>query len=114
MINNAPFLRLGLDCDQAVGWLDEKLRLAGLAVLRTFDLQVARQAQSACGCPNHPAGQCDCQMVVLLVYQAGHRPVTIVAHGSDGGTAFSVVDAPHQRADQVVEGLILQNLNSPS
>jgi hypothetical protein len=51
-------------------------------------------------------------MVVLLVYGSGgytssdHQPVSVVAHGHNGQTWFSVVDTPQQRADPRLEAAI--------
>jgi hypothetical protein len=45
-------------------------------------------------------------MVVLLVYGSGRQPVSIVAHGHNGQTWFSVVDTPQQRADPRLEAAI--------
>lgn len=104
-------LVLDLPCEQAVRWLTQRVGQAGLSVVRTFDLQVARQAQTACPCPQHGTEQCDCQMVVLLVYQQHHRPVTLIAHGNGGRTWFSVVDTPQQRADPELESAICRSLD---
>jgi hypothetical protein len=35
---------------------------------------------------------CDCQMVVLLVYGKENLPVSLVAHGHNGQTWFSLVE----------------------
>lgn len=107
MSNNSPFLVLEQTCDDAVNWLSEQVSRAGLSVMCTFDLQVARHAQVACPCPHHGTDQCDCQMVVLLVYKAQQRPLTIIAHGYNHTTWFSVVDTPQQRADPLLEATIL-------
>jgi len=45
-------------------------------------------------------------MVVLLVYGSDRQPVSIVAHGHNGQTWFSVVDTPQQRADPRLEAAI--------
>jgi len=44
-------------------------------------------------------------MVVLLVY-GSHQPVSIVAHGYNGRTWFSVVDTPQQQADPFLTATI--------
>lgn len=106
MSNNSPILLLEQDCRDAVEWVIEQFASSGLQAMRTFDLQVARQANIDCPCPHHGTDQCDCQMVVLLVYKAGHQPISIVAHGYDGQTWFSVVDSPQQRADPKLEASI--------
>jgi len=108
MSDNSPFLTLDQSCADAVDWVADKVSQAGLLVVRTFDLQVARHAQIVCPCPHHGTDQCDCQMVVLLVYEANRQPVTLIAHGYNNQTWFSVVDTPQQRADPRVETTIRQ------
>lgn len=101
-----PFLVLEQTCDDTVAWIIEQFSSFGLRAVRTFDLQVARQTNVDCPCPHHGTEQCDCQMVVLLVYKSGHPPISIVAHSYDGKTWFSVVDSPQQRADPKLEAAI--------
>lgn len=114
MSANTPFLKLEQPCEVAVEWLAEQVSQAGLSVMRTFDLQVARHAQALCPCPHHGTDQCDCQMVVLLVYHVDQRPITITAHGYNGQTWFSMVDTPQQRADPQLEAAIRRLVASPS
>lgn len=106
MSDNSPFLLVNQPCDDAVRWIIEQFNHAGLHTIRTFDLQDARQDYEACPCPHHGTARCDCQMVVLLVYQNLHQPISIIAHGNEGKTWFSVVDSAHQRADPLLEGQI--------
>jgi hypothetical protein len=106
MSDSSPFLILEQPCDDAIDWVARQIGNAGLQVVRTFDLHVARRAQTSCPCPHHGTDQCDCQMVVLLVYGSDRQPVSIVAHGHNGQTWFSVVDTPQQRADPRVETAI--------
>jgi hypothetical protein len=114
MNENSPFLVLEQACEEALEWVIQRIGYAGLRVMRTFDLHETRAlmeaAHKSCPCPNHGTEQCDCQMVVLLVYSLGHQPVSLVAHGHNGQTWFSVVDTPQQRADPYVETEILQAL----
>lgn len=114
MSDNSPFLILEQPCDAAIDWVARQIGNAGLRVVRTFDLQVARcnqnDAHANCPCPHHGTENCDCQMVVLLVYGNDHQPVSIVAHGYNGQTWFSVVDIPQQRADSRLEANIRQAL----
>ena len=116
MSDGSPFLLLDQPCDRAVGWVIKQINKTGLRVLVTFDLQVARLAHFDCKCPYHGTDQCDCQMVVLLVYSNGkdtfseQNPVSIVAHGHSGQTWFSVVDTPQQRADPRMETAIRLSL----
>ncbi len=111
--DNAAFLMLNQPCDEAVDWLTEQARQVGLSVLRTFDLQMARHAQTSCPCPNHGSDLCDCQLVVLLVYEDHREPLAVVAHGYEGQTWFSVVDTPQQRADPFLEAALLQMIRPP-
>ncbi|OGO11195.1 MAG: hypothetical protein A2032_05085 [Chloroflexi bacterium RBG_19FT_COMBO_49_13] len=106
MSDNFLFLVLEKTCDDAVEWFSEQVAQKGLRVVRTFDLKDARHANVDCPCPHHNTAQCDCQMVVLLVFQTGHQPISIVAHGYNGQTWFSVVDNPQQRADPRIEEAI--------
>lgn len=110
MSDSSPFLILEQPCDDAIDWVARQISSADLHVVRTFDLQVARHAQVDCPCPNHGTDQCDCQMVVFLVYGSERQPVSIVAHGHNGQTWFSVVDTPQQRADPRIEAAIRQAL----
>ena len=121
MNDSSPFLILEQPCDQAIDWVARQIRSAGLQVVRTFDLHVARtqrsDAHASCPCPHHGTDQCDCQMVVLLVYGSGgyqsseRQPVSMVAHGYNGQTWFSVVDTPQQRADTRLEATIRRALS---
>lgn len=92
----SPFLLLKKDCGEAVRWFCDNLIQSGLLVVQTFDLQTARLEHSLCSCPHHGTEQCDCQMVVLLVYDNGSPPASVVAHGHDGQTWFTLVDSPQQ------------------
>ena len=110
MSDNFPFLTLELPCDEAINWVVEQIESAGLKVICTFDLRVARHAHVSCPCPHHGTDQCNCQMVVLLVYGSARQPVSIIAHNHDERTWFSLVDTPQQRADHHVEAAIRQAL----
>lgn len=91
-----PFLTLNKDCGEAVHWVSNHLRESGLQVVQSFDLNTARIDHSLCSCPHHGAEQCDCQMVVLLVYENGFPPASIFAHGHDGQTWFMLADSPQR------------------
>lgn len=78
---------------------------AGLRPVQTFDLHAARVGLHDCPCPNHGTEDCDCQMVVLLVYSEAvdvskplnTSPVTMILHGNDGQTWLSIVETPNQK-----------------
>lgn len=110
MIDSYPFLILEQPCDEAIAWVVSQAGEAGLRVMRTFDLQAARHDPADCPCPHHGTDQCDCQMVVMLVYGDDYQPVSLVAHSHDGKTWFSLVNTPQQRADPRLEASIRQAL----
>jgi hypothetical protein len=89
-------LTLDGSCDTALRWLGRRLSKAGLRALRTFDLHDARLATANCPCPHHGSADCDCQMVVLLVYGPSARPATLMLHSNDGQTWLSLVNTPSQ------------------
>ncbi len=113
MSDNPPFLMLDQACDQAVQWASRRLMQAGLQVVCTFNLHQARHDPLHCPCRCYGAQDCDCQMVVLLVYgAAGSRgqPLSLVAHSYDGQTRFSVVDTAQQHADPALAAAIRRSL----
>ena len=95
-----PFLSLNYPADKSLVWLKEQLTTANLRVVQTFDLNTARHSVEDCPCPHHGTDQCDCQMVVLLVYTDAAEPVTLVLHGNDGQTRISLVENPNQQSSQ--------------
>ena len=105
-----PFLSLNSPSDKSLVWLKAQLTAANLRVVQTFDLHSARHALDDCKCPHHGTEQCDCQMVVLLVYGDGTEPVTLILHGNDGQTWLSIVEQPEQRSGQQVIEVIQQAL----
>lgn len=73
--------------------LEALLQGADLHVVRSFDLQVARQAllePSYCPCPHHGTERCNCQYLVLLIYGERAEPVTLTVHGHDDRTDLSI------------------------
>lgn len=109
-MNISPFLSTSHPCGEALQRTSKQLGEAGLRSVQTFDLQAARAALSDCSCPNHGTDECDCQMVVLLVYGKAEGPVTLILHGNDGKTWFSIADNPQQRSDKNLSKEIQQAL----
>lgn len=110
MNRSTYLLSLKLNSDQAVRQVSQRLVDDGLQVVRSFDLQTARSTHTNCTCPNHGTTNCDCQMVVLLVYGKQGEPLTLVAHSQDGQTHFELVDTPQQRPQRVLKTAVLQAL----
>ena len=90
----SPFLSTGQTCNEAYRLTSERLQEAGLRLVRTFDLHTVRAGIHGCSCPHHGSEDCDCQLVILLVYKVGEQPVTLILHGEDGSTWFSTAEAP--------------------
>ncbi len=104
-------------CDEAVAEAIEQLMAANLQVVRTFDLQVARSpyaAQIRCNCPHHCTEQCDCQIIVLLIYRESQMPTSLIVHGHNNQTWFEIIDTPDQQADPQSQAMIRQILVPPS
>ena len=89
-MNMSPFLTVNLTCDITLPWVSNQLLKAGLRSVQTFDLHTARAALHDCDCPHHGTDQCDCQMVVLMVYGKTEEPATLMLHGNDGTTWLSI------------------------
>ena len=110
-MNTFPsFSALDLPCDKTLSWTKTQLSKANLRTMLTFDLRAAQHTPENCCCPNHGTKECDCQMVVLLVYGNASEPVTLILHGNDGQTWISIVDTPHQQANVELTALIQQAL----
>ncbi len=101
-----PFLALDQTSEKVQAWVNEKLTGAGFRVVPTFDLQVARTAHPDCSCPHHGTDECNCQMIVLLVYDQQDDPVTLVIHGQDGKTWLSLATPVRTRSRQSLESSV--------
>ena len=112
-MNISPFLSVNHPCDEALRWTKKQLSQAGLRAVQTFDLHTARAGLHDCHCPNHGTEECDCQMVILLVYGIAEQPVTLFLHGNDGQTWLSIADNPLQRVDSKLLAGIRQALGAP-
>lgn len=101
-----PFLILDQTSDQVLTWVKQQLTGADFRVVRTFDLQVARMAHPDCPCPHHGTDDCNCQMVVLLVYGKQDEPSTLVIHGQDRRSWVSLVAPVGKRVNQHLEAVV--------
>ncbi len=82
--------------------------------MQTFDLHTARLGSHSCPCPNHGTEECDCQMIILMVYGEAAEPITLILHGNDGQTWISVADHPSQQTDKVLLANIRRALEDGS
>jgi hypothetical protein len=108
MSQGTYLLTLNLDSKNAVKRMMDRLAADGMKVIRSFDLQTARAAHVDCTCPHHGKDECDCQLVVMLVYDDQGTPITLVAHGKDNKTHFALVDPPESLQERLLKTKILQ------
>jgi hypothetical protein len=106
MNSTVPLLILDRPCHDTLIWLENRLSGVGLRAVQTFDLQDARTALMGCACPHHGTAACDCQMVVVLVYDGANPPASLILHSNDGKTRLSLVDTPAQPADSTIRDAI--------
>ena len=107
MSQGTYLITLNLDSKKAVERMMDRLAADGLQVIRSFDLQAARSAHVDCTCPHHGKDECDCQLVVLLVYDSQGTLLTLVAHGKDSKTHFALVDPPDSEQEEILKNKIL-------
>ncbi|MDT8304542.1 MAG: hypothetical protein RRC07_01290 [Anaerolineae bacterium] len=87
---------LPFSSNEAKEWVTARLEKAGMRVSPSFDLRSARAVSSSCTCPYHGSDACDCQLVVLLVYQPQPRtPATVVLHSHQGLTWITLPETPN-------------------
>jgi hypothetical protein len=91
-MNISPFLSTNCPCDEALSTVNQQLKDAGLRTVQTFDLHSAMSGTHGCSCLNHGTEECDCQMVVLLVYGGAVEPETLILHGDSKRTWISLAD----------------------
>ena len=77
--------------EAVIDWISQQLAKLDLVVKPSFDLQTAKSAHTDCTCPHHGTSQCDCQIVVLLVYHLDEDPISLLVHSQDGYTQLSMM-----------------------
>jgi hypothetical protein len=111
IVKMMPLIKLNSIGDEAVARITDVLQGSGLRVMTSFDSQLTRTTATPSACPHHGTADCDCQIVVLLVYDKNGRPATLSAQGQDGETWISLVVAPGQRPSSRLENKIKQALS---
>jgi hypothetical protein len=105
-----PLLVLDQTCEQVLAWINGKLSDAGFRVAQTFDLHVARLSHPDCPCPQHGTDDCNCQMIVVLVYGNQGDPATLVIHGQEGRAWLSLAIPVGGHSNQQLEVAIRRTL----
>jgi hypothetical protein len=109
-MNISPFLSVQCPCDEALPKVSRQLREAGLRTVQTFDLHSAMAGIDGCSCPNHGTDECDCQMVVLLVYGDTAEPASLILHGNSKQTWVSLADSIFQHPNPQLQSSIQKAL----
>lgn len=99
-------------CENVLPRLQQLLTNSGLRFMQTFDLRDTKLRIADCPCPHHGTDECDCQMIVLLVYSETIEPATLVLHGHDGQTCISLANSLSQRTDPALRASIMQALQT--
>jgi hypothetical protein len=100
--------------EAALAWIRQQLSSLDLVVQPSFDLQVAKSSHANYSCPHHGTTQCNCQIVVLLVYYQNQAPISLVVHSQDGYSYLSMTGIPDESgdkslADKIYDALRYQN-----
>jgi hypothetical protein len=96
--------------ESVIDWISQQLGKLDLVVKPSFDLQTAKSAHTDCACPHHGTSQCDCQIVVLLVYHQDHAPVSLLVHSQDGITQLSMMAISGVAGDDTLAGKVFAAL----
>lgn len=84
---------------EAIALLSDHLEKIGLKMERSFDMRIQQNGNIACSCLHHGTKECDCQIIVLLIYGTLDGPDSVVAHSRDGRTVFSIAAGPGKPQD---------------
>jgi hypothetical protein len=114
MIHTSHLLTVQADAQVVVDLIADALNKASLQVVQSFDLQVAKAAHTHCSCPHHGSDKCDCQMIMLLVYDRDGQPATLVAHGQDGKTHLGMINNSNPRHSACLIDTILNIFSNNS
>ncbi len=99
-------------CSQFVTSLKQVMEESGLWAYQSFDLRSTRAVHEGCSCPHHGTDQCNCELVVLLVYRAQGSPTSLILDGRDGKTFVYVANdtgrTVHRSTVELFERLVHQ------
>jgi len=98
------------NCKEVLQLLTERLSAQGLQIIRSFDLQTARIAHPECSCPRHGKKDCDCQMVVLLIYGDNESPISLIYHSDNDETNFIMGDRNRSLQNNNLEDILLETI----
>lgn len=93
MAHISPFLSVDSSWEKALHSIQASLSQAGFSTVQTFNLQAAQLSSQESGCLTHESEECDCQLVILLVYGEPAEPATLVLHGNHAKTWLSIPES---------------------
>lgn len=91
-MNTAAFICLDLEAEKAVEWIIQSLESLEFQAIPSFNLRSTHQPRPLPVCDAHGERFCDCQLIILLVYEQDRGPATLLAQGRDGRTWLSFAD----------------------
>ena len=101
-----PLLILKNGRANAIQQVTDALNRAGLRVITSFDSRRTRMDTTGVACPHHGTDNCNCHIVVMLVYEANGYPATLIAYGQDDDTWISLVYPPGLRPSASLQSQI--------
>ncbi|MBC8509668.1 MAG: hypothetical protein H8D34_32880 [Chloroflexi bacterium] len=106
MFQTTRIVNLAKDCETVIAQIGRHLGAIGMRIERSFDLQSACASNPDLTCPHHRDVPCDCQLVVLLVYDENGTPSSLVVRSHMGQTEINLVDSPNPKLGQELADLI--------
>lgn len=91
-----PLLVLNQGCNCTADQVSDHLDAAGFSVVRSFDLISAQQGSS----------NCDCQMIILLVYGQDGPPASLIFDGTQFNTSIFLENDPERRLAPRISALM--------
>lgn len=108
-----PLISLAENSEAAVSTVTGRLTASGLGVVRSFDLRSACAAYPNQACPHHGQSECDCQLVVLLVFDPLEQPASVILHTCNGETQVGLAASPIQQPSPRFEKRLRKILQRP-
>ena len=105
-----PLLILKNGRENAIQQVTDALNDAGLRVITSFDSRRTRMDKADIVCPHHGTAACNCHIVVMLVYETGDYPATLIAYGQDDETWISLAYPPGLRPSASLQSQIKNSL----
>ena len=100
-----PDIHLPVGGGLAVGAAASTWIAEGFRVVRSLSIDSACASLSHSACPHTGKSPCDCLLAVLFVSRNGESPVTVVAHGHENETTFSL-----REEDCVAHGTVVESV----